>query len=168
MSRFQSKAEKKSAKEAMNEVLNIRHLDFDQITDNIIEDIRDFLYSAYNFPSLHGLDLLVSDYLFDELQRNLTTKTNKDHCCLGSCFRKAANSYGSLNFCEYHDHIGKMHDLRHKISPYRLISLCLVKDDTPFDHVKCAVPALKLAFAEIYDIAMEEYNVILLERCCIR
>lgn len=149
---------------AMKCVSSVRLIKFDKVEQSAVLNIDAYVTRCESSSDISSrkfrefFDLKFARFLVAELQKDLYVKSNESICCLGSCFAPSHNCYGGLYFCKEHDYLGQMHEKRHHDGVNRLVSLCLIKDNTRYDHVKCAKDEILAAFAPAYNRALEVLN----------
>lgn len=147
---------KKKAEIVMKQVEEIRNVDRSFIVDNAIQRIRATVIDRVT--SLKELDIEVSKIIAEELQFDLKVPKDGYHCRISGCGYTIHWYFDGLGMCCYHTHIGEIHTTRHFDANARLVTMCLVKDNTRYDHSSSAIGPLKSIFAPIYNEALNDFN----------
>lgn len=129
---------------------------------NRVDEYVDYLWEQSSVPSLSKVDLQLADIISDSFQEILPSKA-RSQCCVSICDNASIRKNRSelLKFCEDHQELRISHSQRHEDPNMRLISICLIKDRTEYDHVKCAVGPMKKAFRPLYAYVMEQRTLML-------
>lgn len=147
--------------QALKHIASIRFIRLDLVEQSLKPKIESYIRRCRQHRDIHSneferdFELKFARLFIEEVQKDLFIKANESLCCLGSCFSLSVNCHDGLYFCRNHDIIGKIHGQRHNQVYNRLVFLCLIKDLSGFDHVKCAKDAILVAFAQVYRCALD-------------